>query len=101
MLVQCALLLFAQSLSVTSAFCFGANELLVTEKNGYGITWHTVFTPTGDSFPFMWSCIMSCVDSVFYFLIAWYISNKFPGMSAFSPINPRSHVRRRIKSIVW
>ncbi|XP_076323090.1 uncharacterized protein LOC143232010 isoform X1 [Tachypleus tridentatus] len=63
-------------LLMSTSFCYGCLYFTRFEKQGVGIQWDNIWESPipGDSMNFALACIMMLVDSLLYFLVAWYVS---------------------------
>lgn len=66
---------------MSSAFCFGMMYMSRFEVQGIGLQWSNLwYSPMqGDPMNVGTAIIMMLIDSVIYFLMAWYITNVCPG----------------------
>ena len=65
----------AVALLSPSAFTFAADLFAAYETGGKGLGWGAVWD---DSFPLGAVMLMLCVDTVLYFLLAWYLAAVMP-----------------------
>ncbi|KAM3860773.1 LOW QUALITY PROTEIN: retinal-specific phospholipid-transporting ATPase ABCA4-like [Diretmus argenteus] len=63
------------------AFGFGTDYLSRYEEQGLGLQWDNIQTSPlqGDEFSFHTSIYMMSLDTVLYFVLAWYLDSVFPG----------------------
>lgn len=66
---------------LNTCMTLGANIISQQEGNGVGVTWATVADPISIDDPFRFGSVlvMLAVDTVVYFLIAWYLEGVWPG----------------------
>ena len=68
-----------QCSSATSAFMTACYELVYQEQRSYGVQWDNLNDEISARFTYMYAMGMCLLDGVVYGIIAWYISNVFPG----------------------
>ncbi|XP_058240814.1 phospholipid-transporting ATPase ABCA1 isoform X4 [Hemibagrus wyckioides] len=71
----------ATSLLSCVAFGYGCENFARYEEQGIGIQWKNIMISSQDDDPytFMVSIIMMLIDTLFYWILTWYIENVFPG----------------------
>ncbi|XP_053533603.1 phospholipid-transporting ATPase ABCA1 isoform X1 [Ictalurus punctatus] len=71
----------ATSLLSCVAFGYGCENFARYEEQGIGIQWKNIMVSSQDDDPytFLVSIIMMLIDSLFYWILTWYIENVFPG----------------------
>lgn len=69
------------SIFPTSALGLGGKYFLFYELEGAGAQWENLASSPRerDAFNLMYVLVMTCVDTVVYFVLAWYIENVHPG----------------------
>lgn len=81
-------------LSMSTSFCFGMMYMSRYEAQGMGMQWTNIWhSPMADDpMSFAAAGIMMVFDGCIYFLIGWYVSNVFPGMTSLTPAISQSQV---------
>ncbi|XP_074154864.1 glucosylceramide transporter ABCA12 [Sminthopsis crassicaudata] len=69
------------SLLSPTAFSYASQYIAQYEEQGIGLQWENMYSSPvhDDTTSFGWLCCLILIDSVIYFLIAWYVRNVFPG----------------------
>ena len=64
------------------AFGLGSKYFALYELEGYGARWSNILQSpiADDSFNILIVIVMLLVDSLIYFIFAWYIEGVFPGI---------------------